>query len=197
MENKKEEVLCIGCGKKFFTYIAESNRDKYCSKKCYIENQGKAKEKEFKWIVDSRTGCWNCISHTIKKDGKSLYPRPKIKRNGKKYMIHQYSFLIHNGYIPKLIMHTCDNLICVNPNHLKEGTNKDNSKDMVNKNRQAKGEQNGGGVKLNSQKVIEIKQKLIEGKSLNSLAREYKVSKKTILNIKQEKKWKHIKIPFV
>lgn len=193
MENKKEEILCIGCGKNFFTYIIESNRNKYCSKKCYIEHQGKVIEKEFKWIVDYKTGCWNCVSH-ISKSKKVRYPRPKIRRNGKNYMIHQYSFLINKGYIPKLIMHTCDNLNCINPDHLKEGTNKDNSQDMVNKNRQAIGENNGGGVKLNSYKVIEIKQKLLEGDSLRKLAKEYSVDKKTILNIKQGKKWKHINI---
>lgn len=194
MENKKKETLCIGCGKKFFTYIVESNKKKYCSKKCYIKHQGGAIEKEFEWIIDYTTGCWNCISH-ISKSKKVRYHRPTITRDGKTYMIHQYSFLIHYGYIPKLIMHICDNTLCVNPGHLKDGTPKENSQDMVNKNRQAKGEQNGGGVKLNSQKVIEIKQKLLEGRSLMSLANKYDVSKKTILNIKKGRKWKHINIP--
>jgi hypothetical protein len=197
MISKKQPLICQECRKEFFIFPSalKVGKGKFCSKKCYLLNQSKLQEKEFKWVVDSKTGCWNCVSHTIKKDGKSIYPRPKIKRNGKNYMIHQYSFLIHKGYIPKLIMHTCDNLTCVNPDHLKVGTPKENSQDMVNKNRQAKGEKNGGGVKLNSQKVVEIKQKLIEGRSLMSLAKEYNVSKKTIVNIKKGRKWKHINIP--
>jgi hypothetical protein len=196
MISKKQLLICQECGKEFliFPSALKLDRGKFCSRKCYFINQSKLQEKEFKWIVDSKTGCWNCVSH-VSKSKKVRYPRPKITRNGKSYMIHQYSFLIHKGYIPKLIMHTCDNLICVNPNHLKEGTNKENSQDMVNKNHQAKGEENGGGVKLNSQKVIEIKQKLIQGRSLMSLANEYGVSKKTILNIKKGRKWKHINIP--
>ena len=86
-------------------------------------------------------------------------------------------------------MHTCDNKKCINPLHLKEGTFKKNSEDMVMKNRQAKGEKNGGGKKLTTIKVREIK-KLIPILSLQKIADKYNVSKKMILYIKQGKKWK-------
>ena len=53
---------------------------------------------------------------------------------------HQYSFMLHNGYVPtresgKLIMHSCHNPICVNPAHLSEGTSKDNKADEMRSGR--------------------------------------------------------------
>lgn len=151
-----------------------------------------SRNKTLKYIINDK-GCYEIISHhKSRREGYN-----QITRFGKTWLASRLIFYVYHGYLPILVMHTCDNPMCINPEHLVAGTPKDNSQDMVNKNRQAKGEDNGGGVKLNSDKVIEIKQKLVEGKSLNCLAKEYDVSKKTILNIKQGKKWKHIKIPFV
>src|SRR3990167_8971461 len=56
--------------------------------------------------------------------------------NCKTYNAHRISFTIHNGYMPTLnVLHTCDNRRCVNPNHLWEGTQLDNVRDMHRKGR--------------------------------------------------------------
>lgn len=48
---------------------------------------------------------------------------------------HRYSFFLHYGFYPPVVMHTCDNPPCVNPGHLVEGTQALNVQDMVAKGR--------------------------------------------------------------
>ena len=118
----------------------------------------------------------------------------QIFRDGKQWVLSRWVFYINFGYLPPIVMHTCDNPLCINPSHLVAGTIKENSHDMLKKGRAPLG--NGGKPKLMEDQVREIKQKLYKGQSLMSIAKEYNVSKKMILYIKQEKKWKHIQIQF-
>lgn len=50
---------------------------------------------------------------------------------------HRVSYKLFKGPIPKgfVVMHTCDNPIFVNPDHLKIGTQKDNIYDCMSKGR--------------------------------------------------------------
>lgn len=59
--------------------------------------------------------------------------------NGKS--AHRESYRVFNGEIPygMQVMHICDVRQCVNPNHLKLGTAKENMQDAVKKNRIAYG----------------------------------------------------------
>lgn len=67
--------------------------------------------------------------------------------NGKNIVAHRVSWSISNGEIPKnsLVLHKCDNPICVRPDHLFLGTHKDNMQDMYCKGRNInkKGEEPG------------------------------------------------------
>ena len=65
--------------------------------------------------------------------------------NGKVLKAHRVSWLIFKGQIPigKQINHTCDVRNCVNPNHLYIGTQPENIRDTVSRNRQAKGDKCG------------------------------------------------------
>ena len=50
---------------------------------------------------------------------------------------HRLSYRLHKGEFPNevLVLHSCDNRRCVNPNHLFLGSYKDNTQDMMTKGR--------------------------------------------------------------
>ena len=67
------------------------------------------------------------------------YSQPRLS-TGKTVYAHRFSYCWNNGVgyeeIKDLcVMHSCDNPLCVNPNHLSKGTWADNNKDRANKGR--------------------------------------------------------------
>ncbi len=107
---------------------------------------------------------------------------------------HQYAWFLTYGYRSKMfILHSCDTPACVNPAHLREGTPADNSQDMTDRGRQAKGGRNGK-AKLTEECVLEIKRLLKEGAKMVSIAKKFGVAHPTISNIKHNHCWKHIEV---
>lgn len=91
---------------------------------------------------------------------------------------HRVSYILFVSPIKTndVIRHTCDNPICVNPNHLLKGTHADNVRDRVSRNRSAKDEFNGRS-KLTRTIVEKCR---TSNKSYKVLAEEYSVSSSTM-----------------
>lgn len=151
--------------------------------------------KEIKYKIDSETGCWVCTSHH-RVGPSSNYQYPVITRNGRKEFMSRYMLRkklgkeIREGYYA---CHHCDNPACINPDHIYEGSHRDNTRDMVKRNRQAKGT-DVSTAKLNDDQVGEIKS-LVAGANtskMRELGNIYGVSYRTIRDIRDIVSWKHI-----
>lgn len=95
---------------------------------------------------------------------------------------HRHAFMLWNGELQRheIVMHTCDNPRCVNPEHLKKGTRADNNKDCTDKGRRPKGV-NHWNNKLTDEQVASIR---TNSRKQSILAKEYGVHQSTISKIK-------------
>lgn len=117
------------------------------------------------------------------------------KQNYKTGKAHRLSYEIHFGEIPNglCVCHTCDNRLCVNPEHLWLGTREDNNKDRKAKGRN--GDINGekhGRVKLKASYLKDILKKKEEGLSYTRIAKEYGVCQSTISRMVKGVNWKSL-----
>ena len=107
---------------------------------------------------------------------------------------HRISYIIEHGNIDNklLVLHSCDNKLCVNPKHLRQGSHIDNVHDAMNK------ELYNNNKKLNTEAVKVIKWMLKYRKNVygigNKLARLYNVDKVTISLIKRGKIWSRVEV---
>jgi predicted XRE-type DNA-binding protein len=106
---------------------------------------------------------------------------------------HRVSYILFKEEIPKnlCILHSCDNPNCVNPAHLRTGTQSENMDDKVSRDRQAKGEENGRS-KLKEIVVREIIELSNSGISQKEIANQFEINNSTVSKIINKKRWKHL-----
>lgn len=141
-------------------------------------------------------GCWLWIGACTHK-GYGRFNR----LNRKKVKSHRWSWENKNGSIPvgKMVLHSCiGQRNCVNPDHLRLGTAKENSDDMVKQGRHSHagggpdGEFNGQS-KLTEKDVLEIRENYASGEfTQKELAKMCGVSQPVISRILAKKLWGHV-----
>ncbi len=134
-----------------------------------------------KYVVDEKTGChlWT--------RAKSALGYGVLTVNYKVCLAHRVAYELKNGPIPEgvCVLHSCDTPACMNPDHMFLGSMRENSLDMVQKDR-------CGTSKLTVAQVKEIREKYSNGGNQRLLGLEYNVCRMTINNICRRKNWTHV-----
>ncbi len=132
--------------------------------------------------------CWEWLGGKLR-DGYG-----EFRLNGKTERAHRLAYLLKYKKIPRglCVCHHCDNAVCVNPDHLFLGTNRDNTQDAVKKGRMARGE-DVGSSKLIEEDVKAIRQLYKEGiYSQRDLAGKFGVTHPMIGFIVRRERWAHV-----
>ena len=93
-------------------------------------------EERFWRFVDKSGECWLWLGSSRTQKGYGLLPKVGGSK-GKSVLAHRLSYQIHKGEIPEgmVVMHSCDNPSCVNPDHLSVGTQSQNILEAIAKGR--------------------------------------------------------------
>lgn len=127
---------------------------------------------------ESQDDCWIWTGAKTK-DGYG-----KIQVGPKLLLAHRLSLEIYLGRPiteGMFVLHSCDNPSCINPKHLREGTNQDNVCDMTSRGRHV------GNKKLTWDQVADIRSRV--GQSGVSLAAEFGVTTANISQILKGRTW--------
>jgi hypothetical protein len=157
----------------------------------------------------TESGCWEWTAAR----GRKGYGRMGISSN-RTALAHRVSWELARGPIPDgaLVLHSCDNPPCVNPDHLWLGSFGDNYNDMVKKGRAvfrgATGERHpmrlypelaesfrGEGnpcARLKEYEIITIRGLVAAGCSQRSVARAFNVTQTRVWQIANRRAWVHV-----
>lgn len=148
-----------------------------------------------RWIPEPNTGCWLWTGAT---SGPWPFEYGRlIRRGGRLIKAHRESYEIHRGEVPDTlkVCHHCDTPLCVNPDHLFLGTQRQNLADMREKSRHPgptplRGEA-GNSAKLTEAAVREVRAlKGVEPQRVT--ATRLGVSQSAIMRIVTRRNWKHV-----
>lgn len=120
-------------------------------------------------------------------------------RGSPKKLAHRFSWELHNGPIPEygeyhgaVVMHTCDNRICVNPNHLVLGTQADNVRDMDKKGRRVSNPRRGSKHHATTITEEDARNIYTDRGPYQRLAEKYGCTKYVVKDIKRGVTWGHV-----
>lgn len=138
---------------------------------------------------EPNTGCW-IWTGGYRTNGYGQYAMP-----GSGGYAHRASLVLHVGPPPKgkQALHSCDNRWCVNPSHLRWGTQRENNADARARGRARTAPLQGEAAptsKLTVAKVAEIRTLIAQRVSDAELARRFGVSAPSIRLIRVGKSWR-------
>jgi hypothetical protein len=187
--HKCDNTACVNPNHLFLGTRADNVKDRY-EKGRTVSGQAWMSLKDRFWLkVEKLDDCW------IWKGNLSRQGYGTIKDNKKSVAAHRVSWRLHNGDIPDgmIIMHKCDNPLCVRPDHLELGTKQDNMLDMKRKGRNTFNSRHGGSL-LTDDQVLELRKRYYAGESVHILSKDYNIVIRSVYPIISGQNYKHLPI---
>lgn len=150
--------------------------------KCHAQRFKTLQERFDEKVKVDPGGCWIWLG-AHDKDGYGF-----IRIDGKNKKAHRISFELSTGIVltPHIqVLHSCDNTACVNPKHLRVGSNSDNQIDAVVRGRHH-------SQKLTVENVVEIRRLCALGLSQAVTAKRFGICESHVYGIAQRLKWRHV-----
>jgi hypothetical protein len=127
-------------------------------------------------------GCW------LWKAGISPDGYGKFNLNGNTYRAHRVMLSLENRRSELPVLHSCNNPLCVRPDHLRFGTYKENTQDRLVDGTHQLGTRNNS-AKLTREIVESIRAS--KDTTLQALADKYGVTKQSVWAVVHNKSWNH------
>lgn len=177
---------CEVCSKEFVTWDCKRKHGngRCCSRDCFNQLEKASRPVEFSI---NENGCFIVTSHATYSTGYVV-----LSKHTERKALHRLVYEECFGEIPKglVVRHKCDVRNCINPEHLEIGTQADNVRDTVERNRTLRGVDNPQS-KLDEEMVRKIKSMLSRGSRICEITKLLNINKSTVSNIKRGA-WKHI-----
>ncbi len=155
----------------------------------YNRGEGKTPIERFWSRVDktsSDRGCWMWQGKPQNKG----YGQLEVE--GRSWLAHVFCWTLEQGKEPALnLLHSCDTPLCVNPDHLREGTQKDNMQDAKDRGRIAKGSAHYK-AQLTDDVVIQVLRLFKEGVKRSHIAKRLDIPWAAVYPICKGVTWRHI-----
>lgn len=139
------------------------------------------------WSKVKRTkDCW-LWQASFDRKGYGQFGVGDVENGVRKERAHRMAWILTRGKIPSgfSLLHQCDTPACVNPKHLRLGTQQENQAEMKERNRSARGTRNGQS-KLTEAQVKAIRK---SKDSYSALARRFNVHWQTVARAARRETW--------
>lgn len=157
------------------------------------DTQAKPLEERFWSYVRKTRTCWLWTGTSRDKRYGCLF---MVKPTRRYVAAHRISWELHYGPVADgmEVCHTCDNGMCVRPDHLFLGTRAENAADMASKGRSPKGTDHGMARKarITDEMVRDIRRRAAAGETQTALGKEYGVSQHYVSRIVRGERRGHV-----